>query len=32
MGDVNGDAVADFKIELLNLTALSTLTPIDFIL
>jgi Ca2+-binding RTX toxin-like protein len=32
MGDVNGDAVADFKIELLNLTDLSTLTAIDFIL
>ena len=30
MGDVNGDGAADFKIELLNFTDLSTLTASDF--
>jgi hypothetical protein len=29
-GDVNGDAVADFEIALLNFTNLATLTAIDF--
>ena len=32
MGDVNGDAAVDFKIELQNFTALSTLTASDFML
>ena len=31
MGDVNGDGAADFEIELLNFTALTKLTAIDFI-
>jgi hypothetical protein len=29
-GDVNGDGIADFEIELLNFTDLSRLTAIDF--
>jgi hypothetical protein len=31
MGDVNGDALADFEIELLNFTDLSVLTENDFL-